>query len=293
MVKVTGIYKITSPSRYVYIGQSVDVNKRFKAYEKLDCKKQPAIYKSLIKHGSRKHKFEIIVTCDVSELNEKERYFQDLYDATGRLGLNCRLTVSTDRSGYFSQESRQKMMNSRKGIALSEEHKKNLSISHKGKKLSEEHKLSLKKSSRHLKHSMETKDILRAKNLGKKMSEESKNKMSAAAKGRKASEETKLKLSKIRQGLNHPMFGKNHTEVTLEKMRKSKIGFSHNKETKEKMSNSKNGLRPNNARIILDIESGVFYYSSKEVSDLYGYGQYTLINKLNNVRYNNTRFIYV
>lgn len=293
MKKTIGIYKITSPTGKTYIGQSINIEKRLVSYKKLDCKRQPAIYKSLVKYGYENHKFEIISICEASELNNKERYYQDLYDATGRYGLNCRLTVSTDRSGNFSEESRKRMIGSRKGKLLSNEHKLKISISHKGKKLSEEHILSIKKSSKHLKHSEETKAILRAKNLGKKMSEQAKTKMSIASKGRKASEETKLKLSERKRGVNHPMFGKNHTKETLEKISKSKIGSLHNEATKEKMSNSKKGLNPNNSRIVLDVESGVFYYSSKEVSDLYGYGKSTLINKLNNVRYNNTRFIYV
>lgn len=35
-----GIYKITSPSNKVYIGQSTDLYSRFYIYKKLHCKKQ-------------------------------------------------------------------------------------------------------------------------------------------------------------------------------------------------------------------------------------------------------------
>ncbi len=37
-MKVVGIYKITSPSGKVYIGQSVDIEKRFKTYLRCSCK---------------------------------------------------------------------------------------------------------------------------------------------------------------------------------------------------------------------------------------------------------------
>ena len=47
-----GIYKITSPSGKIYIGQSKDIEKRFKAYKNLKCKGQPYIYRSLLKYGS-------------------------------------------------------------------------------------------------------------------------------------------------------------------------------------------------------------------------------------------------
>jgi len=33
-----GIYKITSPSNKVYIGQSINIEKRFKSYKRYDCK---------------------------------------------------------------------------------------------------------------------------------------------------------------------------------------------------------------------------------------------------------------
>ena len=46
-----GIYKITSPNNKVYIGQSVDIEKRLKRYKNLNCKKQSKIYNSLNKYG--------------------------------------------------------------------------------------------------------------------------------------------------------------------------------------------------------------------------------------------------
>ena len=42
------IYKITSPSQKVYIGQSRNIQNRVQNYKRLDCKKQPILYKSLI-----------------------------------------------------------------------------------------------------------------------------------------------------------------------------------------------------------------------------------------------------
>jgi hypothetical protein len=43
-----GIYKITSPTNKVYIGQSIKINERKRKYKKLDCKNQPKIYNSLL-----------------------------------------------------------------------------------------------------------------------------------------------------------------------------------------------------------------------------------------------------
>jgi len=69
-----GIYKITSPSKKIYIGQSIDIEKRFKYYLNLNCKKQTKLYNSLKKYGYKKHFFEVIEICKITELNNKERY---------------------------------------------------------------------------------------------------------------------------------------------------------------------------------------------------------------------------
>jgi len=105
-----GIYKITSPTNKVYIGQSVDINRRFKFYLKLHhCKFQVALYNSFKKHNVNNHTFEIIEECNIELLNERERYWQDFYNVIGINGLNCRLTKTNDRSGVMSIESRKKM----------------------------------------------------------------------------------------------------------------------------------------------------------------------------------------
>lgn len=62
---MTGIYKITSQSKKIYIGQSVDIEKRFKRYKNLHCKKQIRLYNSFLKYGVDKHKFEILCECNV------------------------------------------------------------------------------------------------------------------------------------------------------------------------------------------------------------------------------------
>ena len=74
------IYKITSSKNRVYIGQTINFKVRFSQYQRLDCKNQKKLYNSLLKYGVEKHKFEIICECDINELNDKERYYQDLYN---------------------------------------------------------------------------------------------------------------------------------------------------------------------------------------------------------------------
>lgn len=56
------IYRITSPSDKVYIGQSSNIKKRFEHYKCLLCKGQTLLYRSLKKYGFNSHTIEIIKT---------------------------------------------------------------------------------------------------------------------------------------------------------------------------------------------------------------------------------------
>jgi group I intron endonuclease len=124
-----GIYKITSPTGRIYIGQSINIEARFYVYKKKHCKKQPALFNSLSKHGVDNHFFEVIEECEISALNERERYYQDLFFVIEK-GLNCKLTKTNDKSGYISQASIQKrtltMMSKEKNKKYVSEFKLNL-----------------------------------------------------------------------------------------------------------------------------------------------------------------------
>jgi len=75
-----GIYKITSPSGKVYIGQSLDINERKKHYININAvKKQVKIFNSLNKYGWDKHNFEIIEECSVELLDERETHWKQYY----------------------------------------------------------------------------------------------------------------------------------------------------------------------------------------------------------------------
>tara|TARA_R110000868_G_scaffold406567_1_gene687120 strand:- start:479 stop:931 length:453 start_codon:yes stop_codon:yes gene_type:complete len=99
-----GIYKITSPSGKIYIGQSVNIKRRIEQhkYSKLIT----PLCRSFNKYGFENHKIETIEQCDVKLLNERERYWQDYFDATGAFGLNCILTKSNDKSGSWGSEQK-------------------------------------------------------------------------------------------------------------------------------------------------------------------------------------------
>jgi hypothetical protein len=119
-IPTIGVYKITSPSGKIYIGQSTNIKYRWKMYYRLACKQQPKLYNSLLKYTPDKHQFEIIQECSSNQLNEYEIYykqqelnkvdqnwnqvlFHNIYDNKPGLG-NKKITYQFDLQGNFIKE---------------------------------------------------------------------------------------------------------------------------------------------------------------------------------------------
>jgi group I intron endonuclease len=111
-----GVYKITSPSGRVYVGQSIDIERRWNEYKKLiKCKSQYKLMRSFLKYGVDTHTFETLLECSAKDLNLHERYYQDLYQAVSRRGLNCKLTRTDSKSGALSESTKKKIGDSNRG----------------------------------------------------------------------------------------------------------------------------------------------------------------------------------
>jgi len=241
------IYKITSPTNKIYIGQAVNIKRRLSAYKRNDCKGQKRLFSSIQKHGFNNHKFEIVEECDNELLNERERFYQDLYNVLSKNGLNCKLTATNEKRLVHSKESLKKISEASKNRTWSEERKKEFSQKRKGVKLSEE---------------------------------------------------SKKKISIANSGKNNGMYG----FVYSEEYRQKKREFKHSKETIEKIRiNSKGKVKTEEhlrnisiakSRIILDINTGVFYNNLKEVSELFEISYSTLKKRMYGTLHNNTPFIF-
>ncbi len=92
---IIGIYKITNLlNDKVYIGQSVDIKRRWSNHinyaENKDSKEyNTPIHNAIRKYGKDNFKFEIIEECSLEELDQKEQYWIKFYNATNRnLGYN-------------------------------------------------------------------------------------------------------------------------------------------------------------------------------------------------------------
>ncbi len=101
------IYKITSPTGRVYIGQTVNVLTRRSYYKNLQCKRQRRIFNSLKKHGWERHRFEIIhelpEDCDKEVLMKYEELYIEQYKECGVELMNLK---GGGRFGKLSQESK-------------------------------------------------------------------------------------------------------------------------------------------------------------------------------------------
>lgn len=161
---IIGIYRIINPNNKSYIGQSIDIERRFKEYKMLKCDKQPKIYNSLNKYGVCNHIFEILEICPLEKLNELEKYFKIYYNSINE-GLNCELydngigprgeqvkeKISKSKigtNGWPKGKSRSKEnKNKLSEIAKTQDWRKNIGEKQKGKsKHTLDYKESLKKS---------------------------------------------------------------------------------------------------------------------------------------------------
>lgn len=255
MKNICGIYKITSPSGKVYIGQGVNIYKRYLSYKNGHSKNQVRLYNSILKHGFDSHVFEVIEECDFEQLNIRERHWQDFYDVLSKMGLNCVLTPTEELKYIASTETREKWSKQRKGEgnhmfgkSHSEITKQKISDAHKGregKPHTEEYKQKLSKERAGEKHPM----------YGKKHTEETKQKMSSSRKGIKFSEEHKKNLSEA------------------------------NKKAER--------IHPT-AKLVLCTETGIFYDSVGDASEACGMSKTTLRSYLNGVVKTKTiNYIYV
>lgn len=115
----SGIYKWTSPSGRVYIGQSKQLAQRKQWYDSNGIKSasMPKLKRSFKKYGIENHTYEIIEYCSLDSLDKREIYW-GLYYNTLEEGLNCKLG---EQNSIFSEETKSKMSLAKQGFKLSSE----------------------------------------------------------------------------------------------------------------------------------------------------------------------------
>jgi group I intron endonuclease len=116
-----GIYKITSPTGRVYIGQSKNIEKRFQDHRgQYNLSKNTKLYNSFKKYGAENHCFEVVVECEVEQLNSLEELYGTKYKVLEE-GLNHRLGEGKWRDNTLTIQHREHIKQATKGRKWSKE----------------------------------------------------------------------------------------------------------------------------------------------------------------------------
>ena len=139
---VCGIYKITNKnSKKAYIGQSIDIGKRWKSHMNF-CQakhKWQVIKHALFNHGLNSFTFEVLEECHKEILDDRERFWIKYFGTQSPDGYN----LTEGGGGGCSKETAAKIVKIKKQRGtnkISDEQKAKLSAIGKGRKQSEEHK---------------------------------------------------------------------------------------------------------------------------------------------------------
>ncbi len=193
-----------------YIGQTVNVSKRWHDHRRQAANPHYPIHLAIRKYGNDNFIFEVIACCltqEDADLTEIELIAQ--YGTFGLKGYNCNVG---GKKATQSAESREKNR-----------------LAHLGKKHTDEAKAKIAEASRNREWSEESKT---------KLSESKKGK-STWVKGKYLSDEHKAALSKSKKGKPNPaLIGHKHTEESKKKMSDSKKGTKYSEASKKKMSES-------------------------------------------------------
>lgn len=229
-VKTVGVYKITSPSGRVYIGQNWNIEHRWAEYRSPGYRaQQPKLVASFRKYGVQSHDFQVIFllgpAIDQPTLDQCEIFFMDFFRERGVRLLNLREGGS---AGRHSEETKRKIGEKSKGhpptstsfkkgsVRLrTEEWKRNISVALTGKTISKATREKLRvlnSGSNHPKY-------------GTRHSEETRRLIGLASKERVFSAEHRQKLSEAKRGNTHRL-GKRHTEATKQRISLAKQGIN-------------------------------------------------------------------
>lgn len=172
---IYGLQNKLKPEKW-YVGQSLNIPKRWSKYDGLKCKSQRKLYNALRKYGIDAFTKVILENCERNKsiLNDRETFWVQKLDAVN-LGYNLR--SGGDGGGIPSEESRAKMRSARlgktsprKGVKLSadtiEKMRKSM-IGRRNGPPSEETREKLRKSRTGILHSSDTKKKMSIDKIGR------------------------------------------------------------------------------------------------------------------------------
>lgn len=226
------VYKHTSPSGKVYIGQTCQSEaKRFR-HDGTGYTGSPYFYSAIKKYGWNNFKHEVLESNLTKEqADEKEIEYISMYKSCDkRYGYN--MSTGGEHGSV--------------GVIRSEEYKQHLSKINKGKTLSEEHKRKIGNAHK-----------------GRKLTDVQRKRLSEINKGKKLSDEHRKKLSEVNKS-------RIRTKEEIEKSAAKRRGKPLSKETREKLSNALKGKKPTTNKYVVCVETGDIFISARQAGLKFG-----------------------
>lgn len=114
------VYKITNPSGRIYVGKTKHFTKRMLYYKNANCKTQPVLLKSILKHGWEAHSVEIIEEVLISEADDREKYWINEYKCNlsrhpNNNGMNCTDGGDGQCGRKLSEDAKRRIGDANKG----------------------------------------------------------------------------------------------------------------------------------------------------------------------------------
>ena len=203
------VYKITNKvNNKAYIGISINEPTKGRIQNHLSGRGNRIIARAVKKYGKDAFTYEVLEADVFDEfLPDLEVFYVAHFNTVCPHGYN--LTHGGEGAGKFSEASRRKISEAKRGRSLSVEHRRKISEGNRGKTMSAEARRKMSEAQKGNQrflgktHSSETRRKISEANRGKKRSAEARRKMSEAQKGKKrkpCSAETRRKLSEANKG---------------------------------------------------------------------------------------------
>lgn len=234
---MVGIYKITNKlNGKAYIGQSKDIEKRWKAHlsrARYGPYQNQFLYQAIAKYGPENFSFEVLEECAEEDLDRLEIQYIKQYD-TFPHGYNMNAGGGGQHCREMTPEHKAALAKALIGRPCSEETRRRISEAQKGKVIPADQREKIGAASKRVWANPEYRAKMSAIRRRRVISDETRRKIGASQKGKTLSEETKRKISEKNKG-------RPRTEEWREHLRQAHLGHVPTEETRRKMSAAMKG----------------------------------------------------
>jgi group I intron endonuclease len=228
----------------VYVGQTTNLKRRWQAHRSYSKQKIPTqyIHRAMNKYGIDNFIQEHVASCRTQEdADVIETFLINQYDSRNKengynlapggnvawpSGLPSHMYPRYGK--HHTEEHKQYMSNLFKGRVLAppvtEETRQKMSESRMGHETSKETRQKISIANTDKAPTLEIRKKMSDVRIGKPLSLEIRSNMSLSSKGKKKSEEHRKNISLAKIGENNPMFGKKQSEERIQKTRQAQLG---------------------------------------------------------------------